>query len=108
MKKLIHTSLVLLALTSTASHANPFSEYAEAESKLSYACKTMLERGSMMFCDDKALANTYAKAKAEITELAYISSGSSGSYACNTMLEQGSEMFCQKERAETFSQISTN
>jgi len=105
MKKFIRTSLVLFALTSTASYANPFAEYAEAESKLSYACKTMLERGSMMFCDDKALANTYVKAKVEIAELAYISSGS---YACNTMLGRGSEMFCGKERVETFSQISAN
>ncbi|GEM_PF-2475764 len=103
MKKLIHTSLIALALTSGIANA---SQPAEANTthptQLSYACKAMLERGSVMFCGESA-NDTALYAKAAISDLAYISNTS---YACNTMIERGSEMFCQKEKAETFSHAS--
>jgi len=104
MKKLIHTSLITLALASGACNASQAIETAAATgNKLSYACKVMVERGSTMFCGDDALANTYAKAA--ISELAYTSNSS---FACNTMAARGSEMFCQKEKAAPLSHTANN
>ncbi len=104
MKKLIHASLITLAFTSAACNANPSTEIeAVSQNKPTYACNLMLERGSMMFCGNEAMASTYAKAA--ISELAYIDKSS---YACNTMAARGSEMFCQQKKAETFTHASNN
>ena len=105
MKKLIHTSLIALTLTTGLANANGSLSADEivAQDKLSYACKVMLGRGSSMFCGDEEMAQTYAKAA--ITDLAY---AEKSSYACNTMAARGSEMFCQKEKDATFSNISSN
>jgi len=105
MKKLIHTSLIALALTSGIANANSSlnDEAIIAQDKLSYACKVMLGRGSSMFCGDEAMAQTYAKAA--ITDLAY---ADKGSYACNTMAARGSEMFCEKGKNTDLSNISNN
>ncbi|MFC1602833.1 hypothetical protein ACFL3U_04640 [Pseudomonadota bacterium] len=105
MKKLIQTSLLSLALASAAFNVNASIENdATSQPKLSYACKAMLERGSSMFCGDAVNTDVYAKA--DISELAYVSSTSS--YACETMAAQGSEMFCQAGKAVMSSQISNH
>ena len=99
MKKLIHTSLITLALASATCNASQSTEAgAISQNKLSYACNVMLARGSKMFCGNEEITGSYAKAA--ISEMAYIDKSS---YACNTMAERGSEMFCQKEKAEVFS-----
>jgi len=105
MKKLIHTSLIALTLTTGIANASGSNntDAAMAGEKLSYACKVMLSRGSSMFCGDEQMAQTYAKAA--ITDLAY---ADKNSYACNTMAARGSNMFCQKEKGATFSNISSN
>jgi len=105
MKKLIHTSLIALTLTTGMANANGSlnTDAAIAGEKLSYACKVMLGRGSSMFCGDEEMAQTYAKAA--INDLEY---ANQGSYACNTMAARGSEMFCQKGKGETLSNISSN
>ena len=105
MKKLIHTSLITLALASGACNANQSTEATTAtQSKLSYACNVMLARGSDMFCGNDAETISYAKAA--ITELAYVAKNAS--YACNTMAARGSEMFCQNDKTEGLSQVSNN
>ena len=105
MKKLIQISLISLALASIAFNANASVEKnAASQTKRSYACKAMLERGSNMFCGDEVSTDIYAKAA--ISELAYVSS--KGSYACETMAVRGSEMFCQTEKTVTSSQISNH
>ena len=105
MKKLIHTSLIALTLTTGIANANGSlnADAVVAQDKLSYACKVMLGRGSSMFCGDEKMAQTYAKAA--ITDLAYTDKNS---YACNTMAARGSEMFCQKDKGTPLSNISNN
>ncbi len=100
MKKLINASLATFALLASGicNAGQPVKADHLSQPQIPYACKAMLERGSMMFCGNDTNSDLYAKAA--ISELAYISNAS---YACNTMLENGSEMFCQKEKAQTFS-----
>lgn len=94
MKKLIHTSLIALALVSTVCSAGQ-----TTNSEASYACKVMMERGSSMFCDQGA------EPRLAVSD---IKSASKGSYACNTMIENGSSMFCKEDGAIPGSQISNN
>jgi len=104
MKKLIHSSLISLALASAAFNANASVEKDMiAQPTLSYACKTMQEHGSNMFCGDAV--DTVKYAKAAISELAYVESGS---YACGAMAARGSAMFCQQGKSAISSAQANN
>jgi len=89
MKKLSYVCLIALAATSFVTNAAPVEQ--------SFACKSMLERGSEMFCAKETSSDAaFLDALAEAAPLG------KGSFACDTMIQRGSEMFCAKDEADSF------
>ncbi|MFC1684368.1 hypothetical protein ACFL0R_02715 [Pseudomonadota bacterium] len=86
MKKLSYVCLITFAAISFACNAAPVEP--------SFACKTMLERGSEMFCAKDEVPAMEVLAEAAPT--------GKGSFACDTMIQRGSEMFCAKEEGDAY------
>ena len=60
-----------------------------AQNEVSYACKVMMERGSVMFCGQEGIVNLSPKStNADILSL------NNNSYACNVMAGHSSDMLC--------------
>ncbi len=90
MKKLIHACFITLALVSTVCNASQSIKSETApQNETSYACKVMLERGSIMFCGKSDVLNSFPKSASADT-----ASLNKNAHACNVMAGRSSNMFC--------------